>query len=189
MQFTLILVASCHLKINVCSEGYGSRAFLDTYLDRLFAANYYAPVSSLSGRKDRAGRMPVITQTSVKEHQARMREDGTFADAYLWDDELTGFGCKATPGGKRAFFVQYRPRGGGQNIKRVHIGYYGKLNGGASAHRSQEAIRGSQRGPRSPRSREREAGGGKSREEAAEAEKAAGKRDAQGQDRALSDGA
>jgi integrase len=71
--------------------------------------------------------MPVISQTSVKEHRARVREDGTLADAYLWDDELTGFGCKATPGGKRAFFVQYRPRGGGQNIKRVHIGYYGKL--------------------------------------------------------------
>jgi hypothetical protein len=71
--------------------------------------------------------MPVISQTGVKEHRAREREDRTLADAYLWDDELTGFGCKATPGGKRAFFFQYRPKGGGRNIKRVHIGYYGKI--------------------------------------------------------------
>ena len=73
------------------------------------------------------GNMPVISQTNVKEHRARESDDGTLTDAYLWDDELTGFGCKATPGGKRAFFVQYRPRGGGRNVKRVHIGYYGKL--------------------------------------------------------------
>ncbi len=71
--------------------------------------------------------MPAISETSMKAHQARQREDGTLVDAFLWDDELTGFGCKATPGGKRAFFVQYRPRGRGQNIKRVHIGYWGRL--------------------------------------------------------------
>ena len=71
--------------------------------------------------------MAAINEKSVKANQARQRADGALVDAFLWDDELKGFGCKATAGGKRAFFVQYRPRGGGENIKRVHIGYYGKL--------------------------------------------------------------
>ncbi len=70
--------------------------------------------------------MPAISETSVKAHTAR-ELDGKRADAFLWDDKLKGFCCKATPAGKRAFFVQYRLRGKGQNIKRVHIGYYGKL--------------------------------------------------------------
>jgi hypothetical protein len=70
--------------------------------------------------------MPAINETSVKAHKAKLRGNRP-ADAFLWDDELTGFCCKATPAGKRAFFVQYLPRGSGQNIKRVHIGYYGKL--------------------------------------------------------------
>jgi integrase len=71
--------------------------------------------------------MAAINEKSVKAHQAREQAGGRLVDAFLWDDELKGFGCKATAGGKRAFFVQYRPRGGGENIKRVHIGYYGKL--------------------------------------------------------------
>jgi integrase len=72
--------------------------------------------------------MPAINEKSVKAHTARLRkQDGKPVDAFLWDDEQIGFGCKATPAGKRVFFVQYRPRGGGQNIKRYTIGYYGKL--------------------------------------------------------------
>ena len=70
--------------------------------------------------------MAVINETNVQAHTARER-DGKPVDALLWDDELIGFCCKATPAGKRAFFVQYRPRGSGQNIRRVHIGYHGKL--------------------------------------------------------------
>ncbi len=70
--------------------------------------------------------MPAISETSVKAHTAR-ELDGKLGDAFLWDDKLKGFCCKATSAGKRAFFVQYRPRGSGENIKRVHIGYYGKL--------------------------------------------------------------
>jgi integrase len=31
-------------------------------------------------------------------------------DAYLWDTEITGFGCKATPAGKKIYIFQYRPR-------------------------------------------------------------------------------
>ena len=116
--------------------------------------------------------MPVITQTSVKEHQARMREDGTFADAYLWDDELTGFGCKATPGGKRAFFVQYRPRGGGQNIKRVHIGYYGKLTV-AQARTEAKRLLGEANAGRDPREAEKEKQEAEKAAKAAKAEKAA----------------
>jgi integrase len=71
--------------------------------------------------------MATITETRVKAHKAKTREnDGKIVDAYLWDGELKGFGCKATPGGKRAFFVQYRATRN-TNIQRVHIGYYGTL--------------------------------------------------------------
>ena len=66
---------------------------------------------------DRGAHMAAINEKSVKAHQAREQAGGRLVDAFLWDDELKGFGCKATAGGKRAFFVQYRPRGGGENIK------------------------------------------------------------------------
>ena len=35
-------------------------------------------------------------------------------DLVLWDSELTGFGCKITPAGRRSYFCYYRTRDGMQ---------------------------------------------------------------------------
>lgn len=43
-------------------------------------------------------------------------------DAFLWDTELTGFGCKITPAGKRVYIVQYRFAG---RLRRYTIGKHG----------------------------------------------------------------
>ena len=46
-------------------------------------------------------------------------------DIILWDSELTGFGCKITPKGRRVYFVYYRNRGGQQ--RRPTLGVHGVL--------------------------------------------------------------
>ena len=43
-------------------------------------------------------------------------------DVYLWDTELTGFGLKVTPAGRRVYLVQYRAGG---RTRRVTIGAHG----------------------------------------------------------------
>ena len=43
----------------------------------------------------------------------------------LWDSEVTGFGCKITPAGRRSYFCYYRTRDGGQ--RRPAIGPHGRL--------------------------------------------------------------
>ena len=43
-------------------------------------------------------------------------------DTFLWDTELTGFGCKVTPAGNRVYVVQYRFAG---RIRRYTIGKHG----------------------------------------------------------------
>ncbi len=50
-------------------------------------------------------------------------------DAFLWDTDLTGFGCKVTPKGRKVYVLQYRPRGQGWKTapKRVTIGKHGDL--------------------------------------------------------------
>ena len=99
--------------------------------------------------------MAAINETSVKAHKARER-NGKLGDAFLWDDELIGFCCKATPAGKRAFFVQYRPRGAGQNVKRVHIGYHGKLTV-AQARAEAKRLVGEASAGHDPRAKQKEA--------------------------------
>lgn len=44
-------------------------------------------------------------------------------DIILWDTELSGFGCKVTPKGKRTYFLYYRTRDGQQ--RRPAIGVHG----------------------------------------------------------------
>lgn len=46
-------------------------------------------------------------------------------DIVLWDSELTGFGCKITPAGRRSYFCYYRTRDGLQ--RRPAIGTHGRL--------------------------------------------------------------
>lgn len=47
-------------------------------------------------------------------------------DAFLWDDEIRGFGLKITPAGRRIFILQYRMAGRGTPC-RYTIGEYGSL--------------------------------------------------------------
>lgn len=46
-------------------------------------------------------------------------------DVIVWDSEVTGFGCKVTPKGKRTFFLYYRTKDNQQ--RRPSIGAYGPL--------------------------------------------------------------
>ncbi len=46
-------------------------------------------------------------------------------DAFLWDDDLRGFGIKVTPSGKKSYLVQYRMGGRGSATKRYTIGPHG----------------------------------------------------------------
>jgi len=48
-------------------------------------------------------------------------------DTYVWDDELTGFGLKVTPAGRKVFFIQYRTRGAGARTRRYTIGNLGPI--------------------------------------------------------------
>ena len=46
----------------------------------------------------------------------------TARDAFLWDTEVPGFGCKVTPKGRRVFVLQYWAQG---RARRVTLGRYG----------------------------------------------------------------
>jgi len=48
-------------------------------------------------------------------------------DIYLWDDELSGFGLKVTPAGRKVYLVQYRLGGRKGRTRRVTIGKHGDL--------------------------------------------------------------
>ena len=58
-----------------------------------------------------------ITKTSVKNATPKIK------DAYLWDTELTGFGLKITPAGRKTFIYQYRLLGS-PKTDRFTIGRY-----------------------------------------------------------------
>ena len=51
----------------------------------------------------------------------------TSKDSYLWDDELSGFGLKITPVGRKVYLVQYRLGGRKGRTRRVTIGQHGEL--------------------------------------------------------------
>ena len=48
-------------------------------------------------------------------------------DSYLWDRELTGFGLKVTPAGRKVYLVQYQLGGRKGRTRRVTIGQHGEL--------------------------------------------------------------
>ncbi len=68
-----------------------------------------------------------ITKSSVDALDPGRRSDGALRPAFLWDTELKGFGCKATPGGKKVFLVQYRIGGRGGTAQRITLGTHGKI--------------------------------------------------------------
>ena len=48
-------------------------------------------------------------------------------DSYLWDDQLSGFGLKVTPAGRKVYLVQYRLGGRKAPTRRMTIGCHGEL--------------------------------------------------------------
>jgi len=62
-----------------------------------------------------------ITKRSVD--AARPRD----TDSYLWDYDLSGFGLKVTPAGRKVYLVQYRLGGRKGRTRRVTIGNHGVL--------------------------------------------------------------
>jgi integrase len=69
----------------------------------------------------RRATMPVgrISKRSVDAMQSEAK------DAYLWDDELRGFGLKVTPAGRKVYLIQYRIGGRKGRTRRVTIGVHG----------------------------------------------------------------
>ncbi len=49
------------------------------------------------------------------------------SDSYLWDDQLSGFGLKVTPVGRKVYLVQYRIGGRRGRTRRVTIGPHGTI--------------------------------------------------------------
>jgi integrase len=62
-----------------------------------------------------------ITKRAVDAAKARK------ADSYLWDNELSGFGLKVTPTGRKVYLVQYRLGGRKGRTRRVTIGQHGQI--------------------------------------------------------------
>ena len=46
-------------------------------------------------------------------------------DLLLWDDEVSGFGLKVTPAGRKVYVLQYRMAGRGSSTRRLTIGRHG----------------------------------------------------------------
>jgi integrase len=62
--------------------------------------------------------------------------------AYLWDDQLKGFGVKALPSGKKTFIVKYRAQGGGRKAPQrwLTLGSYGQLTVDQARKLAQSAL-------------------------------------------------
>jgi integrase len=84
--------------------------------------------------------MPRITKAAVDSHKPKVRENGTRTEAYLWDSELKGFGCKATPSGRKVYLFQYRLGGRAGKTQRVTIGAHGATLTADQARRKAAAL-------------------------------------------------
>ena len=64
-----------------------------------------------------------ITKTAVDSLRPKAR------DAFLWDAEITGFGCKITPAGRKVYILQYRTENQDSRKapKRVTLGKHGDI--------------------------------------------------------------
>ena len=64
-----------------------------------------------------------ITKTAVDSLRPKAR------DGFLWDTEITGFGCKITPAGRKVYILQYRTENQDSRKapKRVTLGKHGDI--------------------------------------------------------------
>ena len=81
-----------------------------------------------------------IAKTTIDALEPKRCADGSLADGYLWDAELKGFGCKATPGGKKVFIVQYRVGGRVGKTQRVTLGPHGKITADQARKMARSAL-------------------------------------------------
>jgi integrase len=64
------------------------------------------------------------------------------APAFLWDDQLIGFGVKALPSGTKKFFVKYRTGAGGRLAKQrwIGLGAFGQLTCDQARAQAQQVL-------------------------------------------------
>jgi integrase len=94
--------------------------------------------------------MPKITKSAVDSHKPKIRANGTLAEAYLWDSEIKGFGCKAMPSGRKVYLFQYRLGGRAGKTQRVTIGVHGETLTADQARRKAAALIGRIRNDEDP---------------------------------------
>src|SRR5262245_15257004 len=75
-----------------------------------------------------------ITKRSVDAAQPSSR------DSYLWDPELSGFGLKITPSGRKVYLVQYRLGGRRGRTRRFTIGQHGELTPTAARNEAKRLL-------------------------------------------------
>lgn len=71
-----------------------------------------------------------LTKRTVDALKPRHGTDGKAKRYYVWDTDLTGFGCRVTGTGHKTYLVQYRPRGKRTRKhapKRITLGKHGQL--------------------------------------------------------------
>ena len=101
-----------------------------------------------------AGKRVAARKRALTSELVSRAEPGS-APYVIWDDRLTGFGLRVSPGGAKAFFVQYRTGEGRRTDRnrKLTLGRYPGLTPGAARKRAQ-ALLGRARDGRDP-SRER----------------------------------
>lgn len=77
-----------------------------------------------------------ITKTSVDKLRPKAR------DAFLWDTEITGFGCKITPAGRKVYILQYRTEGQDSRKapKRITLGKHGDITADKARRKAARAL-------------------------------------------------
>ena len=77
-----------------------------------------------------------ITKTAVDSLRPKAR------DAFLWDTELTGFGCKITPAGRKVYVLQYRTedQDSRKAPKRITLGKHGDITADKARRKAVRAL-------------------------------------------------